>query len=211
MRTQIKGRNVTVTDALQDYAEEKILRVHKLMQERKIDEVTRVELELKVEKNPSIPEPCVSEATIFTRGPVIRAQERSTDMYASIDLVTDKLVRRVKKYQDKVHGKNRKYHEKLAEAMPEGEDTSEAAGARVSVPEFVGAEFAGEAASSGDNGRVVKSKQFALKPMSVDEATLQLELVGHDFFVFTNAETNRTNVVYRRNDGHFGLIEPAEG
>ena len=115
MRTQIKGRNVTVTDALQDYAEEKILRVHKLMQERKIDEVTRVELELKVEKNPSIPEPCVSEATIFTRGPVIRAKERSTDMYASIDLVTDKLVRRVKKYHDKTHGKTRKYHEKMAE------------------------------------------------------------------------------------------------
>src|SRR5512137_629007 len=119
MKTQIKGRNVTVTDALQDYAEEKILRVHKLMQERKIDEVTRVELELKVEKNPSIPEPCVSEATIFTRGPVIRAKERSTDMYASIDLVTDKLVRRVKKYHDKVHGKTRKYHDKIAESVIE--------------------------------------------------------------------------------------------
>jgi len=212
MKTQIKGRNVTVTDALQDYAEEKILRVHKLMQERKIDDVTRVELELKVEKNPSIPEPCVSEATIFTRGPVIRAKERSTDMYASIDLVTDKLVRRVKKYHDKVHGKNRKYHERLAEAMPEGEGAGGAAsGAPAMAPELMGAELAGAAASFGDNGRVVKTKQFALKPMSVDEATLQLELVGHDFFVFTNAETNRTNVVYRRDDGHFGLIEPAEG
>jgi putative sigma-54 modulation protein len=211
MRTQIKGRNVTVTDALQDYAEEKILRVHKLMQERNIDEVTRVELELKVEKNPSIPEPCVSEATIFTRGPVIRAKERSTDMYASIDLVTDKLVRRVKKYHDKAHGKTRKYHERLAGAMPEGEDAAAAAAPALVGAEFVGAEFAGETVTIGDNGRVVKTKQFALKPMSVDEATLQLELVGHDFFVFTNAETNRTNVVYRRDDGHFGLIEPAEG
>jgi putative sigma-54 modulation protein len=204
MRTQIKGRNVTVTDALQDYAEEKILRVHKLMQERKIDEVTRVELELKVEKNPSIPEPCVSEATIFTRGPVIRAKERSTDMYASIDLVTDKLVRRVKKYHDKTHGKTRKYHEKMAGNLP-GEEVLEEA------PGLSPADLAGEMVTIGDNGRIVKSKQFALKPMSVDEATLQLELVGHDFFVFTNAETNRTNVVYRRDDGHFGLIEPAEG
>jgi putative sigma-54 modulation protein len=208
MKTQIKGRNVTVTDALQDYAEEKILRVHKLMQERKIDEVTRVELELKVEKNPSIPEPCVSEATIFTRGPVIRAKERSTDMYASIDLVTDKLVRRVKKYHDKVHGKNRKYHEKFAGAVAEAEEVT-AAAAAVAVPVEDGLE--GERATHGDNGRIVKTKQFALKPMSVVEATLQLELVGHDFFVFTNAETNRTNVVYRRDDGHFGLIEPAEG
>ena len=114
MKTQIKGRNVTVTDALQDYAEEKIARVHKLLQERKIDEVTRVELELKVHKNPSIAEPCMAEATIFTRGPVIRAHESSTDMYAAIDLVTDKLMRRVKKYHDKVHGKTRKGHEKLA-------------------------------------------------------------------------------------------------
>lgn len=205
MKTQIKGRNVTVTDALQDYAEEKIQRVHKLLQERKIDEVTRVELELKVEKNPSIPEPCVSEATIFTRGPVIRAKERSTDMYASIDLVTDKLLRRVKKYHDKVHGKNRKYHEKFHEVVAEAEGLTAAAAAAA------GDQLEGELAPAGDNGRIVKTKQFALKPMSVDEATLQLELVGHDFFVFTNAETNRTNVVYRRDDGHFGLIEPAEG
>lgn len=207
MKTQIKGRNVTVTDALQEYAEEKIQRVHKLLRERKIDEVTRVELELKVEKNPSIPEPCVSEATIFTRGPVIRAKERATDMYASIDLVTDKLMRRVKKYHDKRHGKTRRAHEKpvvaLAAAGAEG-------GAPLAAPAALGAELAGEV-PSGDNGRIVKIKQFALKPMSVDEATLQLELVGHDFFVFTNAETNRTNVVYRRDDGHYGLIEPAEG
>ncbi len=210
MRTQIKGRNVTVTDALQEYAEEKIHRVHKLMQERKIDDVTRVELELKVEKNPSIPEPCVSEATIFTRGPVIRAKERSTDMYASIDLVTDKLMRRVKKYHDKVHGKNRKYHEKFSEAVVEAEAAT-AAAAGLPAQELTGAEQLDELVSSGDNGRIVKTKQFALKPMSVIEATLQLELVGHDFFVFTNAETNRTNVVYKRDDGHFGLIEPAEG
>ena len=71
-------------------------------------------------------------------------------------------------------------------------------------------ELAGEAEHASDNGRIVKTKQFALKPMSINEATLQMELVGHDFFVFTNAESNRTNVVYRRNDGHYGLIEPAE-
>ena len=204
MRTQIKGRNVTVTDALQEYAEDKVARVHKLLQQRKIDEVTRVELELKVEKNPSIPEPSIAEATIFTRGPVIRARERSDDMYAAIDLVTDKLMRRVRKYHDKTHGKTRKGHEKIVvepEPAPPGE-------APLTAAAVLGAEMAGE--EPGDNGRVVKVKQFALKPMSVDEATLQLELVGHDFFVFQNAETARTNVLYRRRDGHYGLIEPAE-
>jgi len=205
MKTQIKGRNVTVTAALQEYANAKIEHVHKLLQQRRIDEVTRVELELQVEKNPSIAEPCVAEATVFTRGPVIRARETSTDMYAAIDLVSDKLVRRVKKYHDKVHGKTRKGHEKPAIAVTATPEVEPLA----AVSELAD-EIAGDAAHAGDNGRIVKSKQFALKPMTVHEATLQLELVGHDFFVFTNAESNRTNVVYRRNDGHYGLIEPAE-
>lgn len=204
MKTQIKGRNVTVTPALQEYANEKIEHVHKLLQQRKIDEVTRVELELKVEKNPSIPAPCIAEATVFTRGPVIRARESSTDMYAAIDLVTDKLVRRVKKYHDKIHGKTKHGHEKIVAPTPEPEL------APVAVVATIADEFVGEVDHAGDNGRIVKTKQFALKPMSVREATLQLELVGHAFFVFTNAESNRTNVVYRRNDGHYGLIEPAE-
>jgi putative sigma-54 modulation protein len=204
MKTQIKGRNVTVTPALQDYANEKIEHVHKLLQQRKIDEVTRVELELKVEKNPSIPEPCIAEATVFTRGPVIRARESSTDMYAAIDLVSDKLVRRVKKYHDKIHGKTRHGHDKIS--VPSGaEDLAPVAAAAALTDELTA-----ESAAASDNGRIVKTKQFALKPMSVHEAKLQLELIGHDFFVFTNAESSRTNVVYRRNDGHYGLIEPAE-
>jgi len=204
MKTQIKGRNVTITDALQQYANEKIEHVHKLLLQRKIDEVTRVELELQVEKNPSIPEPCIAEATVFTRGPVIRARESSTDMYAAIDLVSDKLVRRVKKYHDRAHGKTRHGHDKLA--LPAEPDAELAPVAAALLPDEL---IAGET-HAGDNGRVVKTKQFALKPMSVHEATLQMELVGHDFFVFTNAESNRTNVVYRRNDGHYGLIEPVE-
>lgn len=205
MKTQIKGRNVTVTPALQDYSNEKIEHVHKLLQQRKIDEVTRVELELRVEKNPSIAEPCIAEATVFTRGPVIRARESAADMYAAIDLVSDKLVRRMRKYHDKVHGRTRKGHEKIeagAEVVAEA--------APVAAATALADELAGEEEFAGDNGRIVKTKQFALKPMSVHEATLQLELIGHSFFVFTNAESNRTNVVYRRNDGHYGLIEPAE-
>lgn len=205
MKTQIKGRNVTVTPALQEYAAEKVERVHKLLLQRKIDEVTRVEIELQVEKNPSIAEPCIAEATVFTRGPVIRARETSTDMYAAIDLVMDKLMRRAKKYHDKRHGKTRKGHDK---PVPELEPSPDLA--PVSIQDELTGDLAGAMAHAGDNGRIVKTKQFALKPMSVDEAALQMELVGHDFFVFTNAESNRTNVVYQRNDGHYGLIEPAE-
>lgn len=205
MNTQIKGRNVTVTAALQEYAESKIAPVRKLLQRRRVDEVTRVELELMVEKNPSIAEPCIAEATVFTRGPVIRARETSSDMYAAIDLVTDKLVRRVRKYHDKLHGRMRRGHGRpVFEQQPVGDEELLAPAAAVA------GEMGVDVGDDGDNGRIVKTKQFALKPMSVHEATLQLELVGHDFFVFTNAESNRTNVVYRRRDGHYGLIEPAE-
>ena len=205
MKIQVKGRNVAVTDALQGYAEEKLARVHRLLQERHIDEVSRVELELTVEKNPSIASPNVAEATIFTRGPVIRAKESSADMYASIDLVADKLQRRVKKYHDKMQQKNLRHAgaKQAPESAQAAADSDEAAAA---------AEFAAEETLiTTDHGRVVKSKQFALKPMSVEEATLQLELVGHDFFMFTNADTNDTNVVYRRQDGQYGLIEPQRG
>ncbi len=208
MRTQIKGRNVTVTEALQQYADEKVAHLRKFLNERRIDEVTRVELELMVEKNPSIAEPCIAEATVFTKGPVIRAREAARDMYAAIDLVTEKLERRVKKYHDRLHGKTRKRREKAAvELAPPAELAAVAAAAGGGAAEA----DAGPAADAYDDGRrVVKTKQFALKPMTVEEATLQMELVGHDFFVFTNADSNRTNVVYRRKDGHYGLIEPAE-
>jgi putative sigma-54 modulation protein len=202
MKIQVKGRNVAVTDALQDYAEEKIERVHKLLQERKIDDVSRVELELTVEKNPAIASNNVAEATIFTRGPVIRAKESSEDMYAAIDLVTDKLTRRVKKYHDKVYHHNRHKRVGVPAAAPL---TGAAEEAEKQLQQAMGV-----VPEEHENGRVVKTKRFLLKPMTVSEAVLQLELVGHDFFVFKNSDSSRTNVVYRRNDGHYGLIEPEE-
>lgn len=210
MRTQVKGRNVTVTEALQQYADEKVAHLRKFLNERRIDEVTRVELELMVEKNPSIAEPCIAEATVFTKGPVIRAREAAKDMYAAIDLVTEKLERRVKKYHDKVHGKTRKGREKAAVDLTAPAELAAVAAVAAGAG-GAGAAAAETVAEPFDDGRrVVKTKQFALKPMTVEEATLQMELVGHDFFVFTNADTNRTNVVYRRKDGNYGLIEPAE-
>lgn len=229
MKIQVKGRNVAVTDALQDYAHDKLGKVQRLLQERRIDEVSRVELELKVEKNPAIPDNNVAEATIFTRGPVIRAKESSDDMYAAIDLVTDKLQRRVKKYHDKIHHKtHHKYATEKAGLVVAAEEAAAAVAAGEVLPEEV-AEVAAVAAAAtnghvtpataapaeevgppreDDHGAVVKVKRFSLKPMSVEEATLQLELVGHDFFVFRNADTDDTNVVYRRRDKHYGLIMP---
>ena len=143
---------------------------------------TRVELELRVEKNPSITDNHVAEATVWTKGPVLRARETSTDIKASIDQLVDKLERQVKRYREKRREAPRRHAPPPDEELPvELDDAST---------------------------EITKTKQFAVNPMTPDEAVLQLELVGHDFFVFRNAESDGINVVYRRRDGHYGLIEP---
>jgi putative sigma-54 modulation protein len=177
MRLQVKGRNVEVTESIRRYAEEKLGKL-----ERQLADPTQVELELAVETNPSIANDHVAEATIWTKGPVLRAREASADHKASIDQLVDKLERQVKRYREK----RRRHHR--------GSSPPEA------IPP--------DALPVDGEPEIVKSKRFPVKPMTPDEAVLQLELVGHDFFVFQNAETMDVNVVYRRRDGSYGLIEP---
>jgi putative sigma-54 modulation protein len=180
MRLHVKGKNVEVSEAIRTYAEEKLGRL-----ERQLADPTRVELELAVEKNPSIADNHVAEATIWTKGPVLRAKESSADMRASIDLLADKLERQVTRYRQKRRRRVRSGNGPAREP---------------SVP-----------LSLDEHGAppIVKTKQFALKPMSPEEAVLQLELVGHDFFVFRHDESGEINVVYRRRDRGYGLIEPS--
>jgi putative sigma-54 modulation protein len=179
VRLQVKGRNVTVSDSLKDYALEKLAKL-----EKHLNDASRLELELQVEKNPSIAANQVAEATIWTKGPVLRARESSHDMRASIDLLVEKLERQARRYRDKRRRGPGRVAPQL-DSRPILTDSEEL--------------------------RIVKTKQFPVKPMSPEEAVLQLELVGHDFFVFQNAETNDVNVVYRRRDGNYGLIEPQLG
>ena len=177
MRLQVKGKNVEVTDSIREYAEEKLSKLG-----RQLADPTRVELELAVERNPSISQNHVAEATIWTKGPILRAREASADHRASIDQLVDKLERQVKRYREK--RRSRRSHQLPQAAIPEDGIPIE------------------------EEPRIVKSKQFAVKPMGPEEAVLQLELVGHDFFVFQNADSGDVNVVYRRRDGAYGLIEP---
>ena len=140
-----------------------------------------------MEHNPSISEPQVAEATVWTKGPVLRARESSTDMYASIDMVAEKLERQVKRYRDR---RTRKQAQHVAS------HSASAAAEPHALPDE-------------ENAVIVKQKQFNMKPMAPEEAILQLELIGHDFFVFTNADSDQVNVVYKRRDGNYGLIEPS--
>ncbi len=185
MKVIVKGRNIDITDALREYAVEKMSKMTKYF-----DQIMKIEIEFMVEKNPSISNPKTVEVTVFTKGPVIRAKESSTDMYASIDLVADKLERQVKKYKGKLQAhslrNNGAIRENVAEMESNNKDDKETAG----------------------KPKIVKIKQFTMKPMSPIEASLQMELIGHDFYVFNNAETDEVNVVYRRKDNDYGLIEP---
>jgi putative sigma-54 modulation protein len=177
VRLQVKGKNVEVSDSLKDYARQKLGKL-----EKHLNDASRLELELQVERNPSISENQVAEATIWTKGPVLRARESSSDMKASIDLLVEKLERQARRYREKRRrGPGRNHDQPLAGRPVIAEEESPV---------------------------IVKTKQFAVKPMNPEEAVLQLELVGHDFFVFLNGETNDVNVVYRRRDGDYGLIEP---
>jgi putative sigma-54 modulation protein len=181
MRLKVKGKNVEVSDSVRQYAEEKLAKL-----ERQLADPTQIELELAVEKNPSIAANHVAEATIWTKGPTLRARESAEDVRASIDQLVDKLERQVVRYREKKQRRR-------GSARDNG--NAGVVGTPV-VPD------------TDEGPLIVKTKQFAVKPMTPEEAVLQLELVGHDFFVFRNADSGEVNVVYRRLDGNYGLIEP---
>jgi putative sigma-54 modulation protein len=179
MQFQVKGRNLEISDAIRSYAEAKLGKLDRQLNN------PRVELELAVERNPSIAANHVAEATIWTKGPVLRAREASSDMRASIDQLVDKLERQVTRY--KRQGRDRR--RKAARGDGPSNDVTPL------VPDEA-------------EPLIVKTKQFAVKPLTPEEAVEQLELVGHDFFVFRSADSGEVNVVYRRRDGNYGLIEP---
>jgi ribosome hibernation promoting factor len=179
MRLHVKGKNVEVSESIRQYAEDKMRKL-----DRQLHELTEVELELSVEKNPSIAANQVAEVTVWTKGPTLRVTEASSDMKASIDQLMEKLLRQVEHYRGKRRGRQVR-----GNGIPPG--------GPMSIPE------------EEDTGQqIVKTKQFSMKPMSAEEAVLQLELVGHDFFVFRSDESGEINVIYRRRDGGYGLIEP---
>jgi len=174
MKFIVTGKNTNVSEAMMEKAQKKVGRLDKFF--RPDAEAT---LKFDVEKGRNI-----FEATIKAKGMFIRAEETTTDMYASIDLVIEKLERQIRKYKTKL---GKRIHQ---EAMiPENFDID-------------------ETVEEDDELQIVRSKKFPLKPMSVEEAVLQMNLLGHNFFVFANAEDEQINVVYKRKGAGYGLIEP---
>jgi len=177
MKIIFKGKHIEVTDAMRNYIEKRLSKI-----ERHFDHILEVIVTLSVEKSRQI-----IEVTLQTNRTLIRAEEETGDMYASIDKVADKLERQIKKYKEKYFQKPHPGTEKTGLTNKE--------------------------IDTGDNesdkiAKIVKTKRFAIKPMSVEEAAMQMDLLGHNFFVFANDNTNKVNVLYKRKDGNFGLIEP---
>lgn len=197
MQLQVKGKGMSVTDALFDHAEARLERLTRILPPW--DDATTVELELSVERNPKIAQAQIAEVTVRTKGPVLRVRETAEDMYSAIDQAARKLERQARRYRDR-----RKDH--TAPPMDE-------------VPDLLGAQLDGGGRAAGATipdaepepepvPRLVKSKSFVMKAMSPEDAALQMDMLQHDFYVFRNPEDGEVNVVYRRRDGDYGLIAP---
>lgn len=192
MEVTVTGRNIELTNALKDYLKDKLGRAQK-----HFDHPLDVTALLSVAKNPSIPDNQTAEITIKVNGSIIRGQESTENMYASIDLVADKIERQLRKFKTRYYHKGNKirdteiHEESDVSTLPDND-------------EVVKKEIAFEEIKP----RIVRSKKFPLKPMSPEEACSQMDLLGHDFFMFINSDTGHVNTVYHRRDKNYGLIEP---
>ncbi len=173
MNLVISGRNIDITEGLRSAVEEKIGKL-----ERYFNDSTEVNVTLSTEKNRQ-----KIEVTIPMKGNIIRAEETSTDMYVSIDLVEEVIERQLRKYKNKLIDK-----EQNAKQLSQA--------------------FIDEDVFEEEEIEIIRSKRFAIKPMDPEEACVQMELLGHNFFVFRNADTDEVNVVYKRKSKSYGLIEP---
>jgi putative sigma-54 modulation protein len=187
MQIKVRGNHFEVTEALHDYATKKIGRLEKFFH-APAETVAHVTLAAPKRELHSV------EVTLPLNGYVIRAEDKSPDMYHSIDVCSDKLEKQIAKHKSK-----------LAKRLKQD-------GIETLFKEQVGAPatpLPDEAVvATAEVEEVVRVKRFAVKPMDVEEAVMQMDLLGHDFYVFSNSETETVNVVYKRKDGAYGLIEP---
>lgn len=190
MKLVIQGKNIDITDSIYDYVHQKIEKAVSHYENL----TTEVDVTLSVARNPRINPKQTAEVTIYANGTVVRAEESSENLYASIDLVSNKIARQLRKYKGK---RNRKSHttakpNEVFRGQQVTTDVSRVLHER--QPELP--------------SEVVRAKYFAMPPMTVAEALEQLELVDHDFYMFLNADTDEINVIYERNHGGYGLLQP---
>lgn len=187
----VTGRKMPVTEALREYAEEKIGNSMKVMD---INPLT-AEVVLFVEKNPANPRPACCEVTLRTKGHIIRVEEHEEDMYAAIDVAAAKVVRQLRKYKTRVIDRKLRSGEKAVEAV---------------APEAAGELDFDKLMSELSDDEVVRVKVMEFEPLTEEEALVKIDLLGHDFFAYTDRDTNLVCVLYRRKDGGYGLLKQKE-
>jgi putative sigma-54 modulation protein len=181
----IHGRNVEVADAVRAAVEEKLTRLA-----RHLDGMERAEVRFSEERNPRISEKEVCEVTMYGHGHIVRAKAAAGETMAAVDRVVEKLEHRVDRLKGRLVNRSRSRRTGSVDSGERNHTRSD-----------------DDSHAEEDQPRIVKTKQFSIKPMTPEEASLQMDLLGHDFFFFTNADTDLAAVVYRRKDGNIGLID----
>jgi ribosome hibernation promoting factor len=187
MEIVVRGKNRSVSSGLKATAREKVGRIS-----RYAHDVSRVEVDFCELRNPRIGEPQLCEITVHLKGHFVKAHAAAIEPEAALDLALDKVEHQVSRIKDK----------RVARSHPRRRGALHDGAAGDGLVEL-------EADDPDVHARIVKTKQFGAKPMDPEEAALQMDLLGHDFFLFTNTDTGHAAVVYRRNDGHLGLIDTA--
>jgi len=181
MELQITGKNLELLPAVRRYIERKVGKLG-----RHLPNITESKVEISKEKTKSPQQRFVVQVTVDSSGTLLRGEERGEDLFTAIDRVTEVMERQIERYKGKLYEKGR------------GSSLARSG-------------FSEEVAEEQPLGKVVKIKRFAVKPIPVDEAIGQMELLGHDFFLFFNDDSEKLNLLYRRKDGNYGLIEPELG
>ena len=183
MQVNVTGRHMAVTDSTRAYAEEKFGRLAKIYDA----EPVVAEVVLEARKNRSKTNRFVAEVTVRMKGHVVRAEEGADDMLQAIDLTSDKAETQLRKYKSRVVDRRNGKHAPVVVKTAPGD---------------------GQLSEESEEPIISRTKRIETKPMTEEEALLQMELLGHDFFVFRHAETDLINVLYRRRGGDYGLIQP---
>ena len=192
MKILIHGKNLELTGALKEYTEAKI---EKATHHYK-DIVKEVDIHLSIEKNPRVSFQ-TAEVTIFANGTIIRAEEKTENLYSSIDLVSNKLCRKLRKYKER---HNKTLHNNLLKNKHSYANTNEELAS-------IGKDIFNEKREAKLPEPSIKNKYFKMIPISLEEARKQLDFIDHDFYVFKNKKNNKLQVIYKRNHGGYGLIQ----
>jgi putative sigma-54 modulation protein len=189
MQLLVHGRNVEITDWIREYLQKKVGKL-----DRFLPQVSDARVELSHNATRAADDRYTAQITFWVNGQILRAEEATSDIFASIDAAVDKMSRQVRRFKD------RRYQSKRRASVAA---STEAQLAAVMVEELPDDEE--------EEGHIIRRKEFVLEPMNEQEALAQMELLGHDFFVYYDLEAQGVNVLYRRRDGQFGLLQPRIG